>query len=157
MPPKSKEPRKSVSFQGAAADHKGKPGPARDESDKKKGSLDAPSLVEAISAAAMPSDGALPTVPSNGAVETLDNSGFVPPLDKHEHRPSGDDGEIVTLESEEQRQSRHDELVDIDELPVDDDGSGRPPICPAPASSHAIPQAGRAVLRPARASQCDLG
>jgi hypothetical protein len=127
MPPKSKETRKSVSFQGAAADHKGKPGPARDESDKKTGSLDAPSLVEAISAAAMPSDGALPTVPSNGAVETLDNSGFVPPLEKHEHRPSGDDGEIVTLDSEEQRQSRHDEVVDIDELPVDDDGLGRPP------------------------------
>jgi hypothetical protein len=126
MPPKSKEPRKSVSFQGAAADHKGKPGPALDESDKKTGSLDAPSLVEAISAAAMPSDGALPTVPSKGPVETLDNSGFVPPLEKHEHRPSDDDGEIVTLDSEEQHQSRHDEVVDIDELPVDDDGSGSP-------------------------------
>ncbi len=46
----------------------------------------------------------------------------MPPLKKHDHRPSGDDGEVVTIDDEEQRESRHDDVVDIDELPVDDDG-----------------------------------
>ncbi len=111
-----------MSFHAAATASKDMSGLARDEGDKKVASLDKPSLVEAISAAAMPSDGASPIIPSQGPGETLDNSGFVPPLEKHDHRPSGDDGEVVTIEDEEQRESRHDDVVDIDELPVDDDG-----------------------------------
>jgi hypothetical protein len=66
MPPKSKDSRKSVSFHAAATARKDMSGLARDEGDKKVASLDEPSLVEAISAAAMPSDGASPIIPSQG-------------------------------------------------------------------------------------------
>jgi hypothetical protein len=78
-------------------------------------------LVEAISVAAAPSDGASVSVAKIGSSEALDNEGFIPPLDRLDFRPSGDDGEIVTVDDAE-KQQRRDEVVDIDELAVDDDG-----------------------------------
>ena len=37
------------------------------------------------------------------------------------NRVAGDDGEVVTMDDEEEQRLR-DEVVDLDELPVDDDG-----------------------------------
>jgi hypothetical protein len=125
MPPKDKEAKKSVSFQGTQASKKEKSVPARDDSDgdKRTASLEAPLLGEVYSAAAVPSDGASNSIDAKGPVESLDNEGFVPPIEQHGYRPSGDDGEVIRMDDGdgEQRSSR-DEVVDIDELPVDDDG-----------------------------------
>ena len=124
MPPKAHEVKKSVSFVGSSKQPKGKSGPAKAASpvgEKTTTSQDAPLLVEAVSTVAVASDGAPQSTSISGAAEALDNQGFVPPLERHDYRPSGDDGEVVTMDDGEE-QARRDEVVDIDELPVDDDG-----------------------------------
>ena len=122
MPPKDKEARKSVSFQGAQPSKKEKPTAALDDSDKRTASAEAPTLVEANAAVEIPSDGASNTVDANSAVESLDNQGFAPPIERHDFRPSGDDGEVLRMDDGDgQERPSRDDVVDIDELAVDDD------------------------------------
>ena len=125
MPPKDKEAKKSVTFQGALPSKKEKSIPQLNDpdDDNRSASLEAPVLLEANAASAVPSDGASITIGAKGPVESLDNEGFVPPLAQPGLRPSGDDGQVIRIDDVDgQQQSSRDDVVDIDELPVDDDG-----------------------------------
>ncbi len=127
MPPKEKEAKKSVSFKGTDTQKKNS-APAHGASPDAKQNLVSNHdsiIVDVASAPAPPSDGATEIFHLITPGESLDNEGFVPPLERHEHRPSGDDGEVLTMDDEDGHQkSRRDDVVDIDELPVDDDGCG---------------------------------
>jgi hypothetical protein len=127
MPLKEKETKKSVSFQGAETSRKdvARARGTSPDADQKIASLRAASVVDMVSDPAFPSDGASHSIDLKVPGESLDNEGFVPPLKQHEYRPSDDDGQVVTMDDGDgQRKSRGDEVVDIDELPVDDDGYG---------------------------------
>ena len=155
MPPKEKEAKKSVSFKGTETSKKdsSRACGVSPDADQKIVSSDAPSLVGPVSAPAFPSDGASQSFDVKVPGESLDNEGFVPPLEQREYRPSGDDRQVVTVDDGDgQQNSRGGEVVDIDELPVDDDGYGMPgsSICACPQH---IFQVGRTFLCASRASQ----